>query len=196
MNHSALPPAQPDVIETQRLVLRRFAPGDVPAIAAHLGPREMAWNLGRVPHPYTEDDARAFLARDEAADGHAVTLRDGTLIGACGMQMRSFDGDAENVALGYWIGRDHWGHGYASEAVAAKLFEHFARGGGTVRARAFQDNPRSLAVLRHAGFRLEGEAEDTNLVRGAAYPVWLTECDAAAFRDAPWNRQAPREDAA
>ena len=46
-------PRQPDRIETNRLVLRRFERDDAPAIVAHLADREMSWNLGRVPHPYT-----------------------------------------------------------------------------------------------------------------------------------------------
>ena len=138
-----------------------------------------------------------------------MTLRDGTLIGACRISLtdqaradarsdvaRDGDGHELMVTLGYWIGRTHWGHGYAPEAVAAKLFEHFGRGGGTVHARAFQDNPRSLAVLRHAGFRLVGEASDANLVRAGKQPVWLTECTAEDFRDAPWNREVARVDAA
>ena len=195
-------PVQPDRIETQRLVLRRFREDDAGGIAAHLAPREMAWNLGRVPHPYCPADALAFLSRTETTDTHAVTLRDGTLIGSCGMSVRSPGNAADGapapvcVTLGYWIGQGHWGHGYAPEAVAAKLFEHFGRGGGTVHARAFQDNPRSLAVLRHAGFRLVGEASDRGLARGVDAPVWLTACAAQDFRDAPWNRAVMRENAA
>ena len=196
-------PRQPDRIETERLVLRRFAAADAPAVAHHMAARDMGWNLGRAPHPYTLADAEAFLARGDGpgGDSHAVTLHDGTLIGACGMAWRSpgcsdgADGPPV-VTLGYWIGPGHWGHGFAPEAVAAKLFEHFARGGATVHARAFQDNPRSLAVLRHAGFRVVGEDADTNLVREGAHPVWLTECTAEDFRDAPWNRAVAREDAA
>ena len=195
-------PRQPDRIETERLVLRRFAREDAGAVARHMASREMGWNLGRAPHPYSLADAEAFVARDEMpnADSHAVTLRDGTLIGACGMAWRPPSPDRPDdppvTALGYWIGPDHWGHGFAPEAVAAKLFEHFARGGATVHARAFQDNPRSLAVLRHAGFRTVGVDADTNMVRDGAHPVWLAECTAEDFRDAPWNRAMAREDAA
>ena len=195
-------PKQPDRIETERLVLRRFAAADALAVARHMASRDMSWNLGRVPHPYSLDDARAFVERDADphVENHAITLRDGTLIGSCGMFWRPPSPERPNempvVALGYWIGPDHWGRGFAPEAVAAKLFEHFARGGATVHARAFQDNPRSLAVLRHAGFRMAGEDADTNMVREGEHPVWLTECTAEDFRDAPWNRAVPRENAA
>ena len=193
-------PRQPDRIETERLVLRRFTSDDATAVARHMASREMGWNLGRAPHPYSLADAEAFVTRGAMpnADSHAVAKRDGTLIGACGLSWRppACAGEGDGVPcvnLGYWIGPDHWGHGYAPEAVAAKLFEHFAKGGATVHARAFQDNPRSLAVLRHAGFRVVGEAADTNLVRDGAHPVWLTECTAEDFRDAPWNRALPRD---
>ena len=189
-------PAQPDIIETERLVLRRFEASDAGALAEALAPREMAWNMGRLPHPYTLDDARDFLAGgglDAVSDAHAIMLREGgALVGSAGIAWRSpgcsGDGAAEEVAtLGYWIARAHWGRGYASEAVAAKLFEHFARGGGTVHARAFADNPASIGVLRHVGFRDVGGLLDRNLVREGQHPVRLHECTVEDFRAAAWN---------
>ena len=202
-------PRQPDAIETERLTLRRFAQDDAPAIAAALSDREMSWTLGRVPHPYGLEDARDYLRSLESRsnDVHAVCLRagkdrEGPLVGSASIAYRvpgcTDEGEGERaITLGYWIAREHWGQGYASEAVAGKLFEHFARGGGTVLARAFADNPASLRVLRHVGFRVTGEALDTNLVRGGAFPVRLHECTADDFRGAAWNMHlAPDEDAA
>ena len=181
---------QPDRIETERLVLRRFEERDIPALARQLDLREMAMGLGRLPHPYGEREARDFLAyaSSGAEDIHAVCLREGgEAIGSCGIGMRVFPDGGEHATLGYWIGRDHWNQGYASEAVAAKLFEHFGAGGGTVHARVFQDNPGSRAVLEHVGFRIVATGLDTNPVRDGHDPIWIAECTADDFRNASWN---------
>ena len=198
--HGELPdgvvPRQSERIETDRLVLRRYRDDDAEAIAAALSQPPMSWNMGRIPSPYTLDDAREFLARAEAerADAHAICVRgaEDRLIGACGIAWRSpgcgADGAEPPAAtLGYWIAPEEWGQGYASEAVAAKLAEHFGRGGGTVHARAFTDNPASLRVLAHVGFRDVGGMMDRNLVRAEPAPVRLTLCTADDFRGAAWN---------
>ena len=201
----ALQPRQPDTIETERLTLRRFVEDDAPAIAAALSDREMSWTLGRVPHPYGLDDARDYLRSLENTenDVHAVCLRGGSPIGSASVAYRvpggagASDTGEKATTLGYWIAREHWGQGYASEAVAAKLFEHFARGGGTVLARAFADNPASLRVLQHVGFRVTGETLDANLVREGGIQTRLHECTPDDFRGAAWNMHlAPGEDAA
>ena len=181
---------QPDRIETERLVLRRFEQRDVDALARQLALREMAMGLGRLPHPYGSTEARDFIAyaATGAEDIHAVCLRErDEPIGSCGIGMRRIADGTDRATLGYWIGRDHWNQGYASEAVAAKLFEHFAGGGGTVQARVFQDNPGSRAVLEHVGFRIVASGLDTNAVREGDHPVWIAACTADDFRNASWN---------
>jgi len=67
----------------------------------------------------------AFLARNGLAFGAVERSSDGEVIGLCGIQpldAGSLDGHFE---LGWWIWRDHWGRGYASEASRAVL--HYAR---------------------------------------------------------------------
>ena len=182
--------AQPDRIETERLVLRRFVDRDAEALARQLAAREMAMGLGRLPHPYGLEEARDYLAfaTSGAEDIHAVCLQGANEpIGSCGIGVRIHAEGAERATLGYWIGRNHWNQGYASEAVAAKLFEHFGAGGEVVAARVFQDNPGSRAVLEHVGFRIVGSGLDTNAVREGADPIWIAECTADDFRTASWN---------
>ena len=195
MTEGALLPGQPDRIETQRLILRRYLPTDAQPLVDAFSEPEMSWNLGRVPHPYTMEHARAFLSTQGSPleDGHAITLEDGTLIGACALKWRAPLADPlaermpETATIGYWVGREHWGHGYASEAVAAKLAEHFARGGDTVTAVVFSDNPASLRVLEHVGFRRVGSSRDRNLVRPQATDVSICSCTASDFAGASWN---------
>jgi RimJ/RimL family protein N-acetyltransferase len=49
------------ILETPRLKLRPPAEPDLQAIAAIAGDWEVASRLSRMPHPYSEADARFFL---------------------------------------------------------------------------------------------------------------------------------------
>jgi 8-oxo-dGTP diphosphatase len=58
-----------------------------------------------------------------------------------------------NFQLGYWLGKQHWGSGYATEAAAsALLLLHAAGAKGLVFAASFSQNAASVAVLRKLGF--------------------------------------------
>jgi RimJ/RimL family protein N-acetyltransferase len=58
------------------------------------------------------------------------------------------------IEVSYWIAREHWGRGYATEALRQLLTEIAER---PVFARAAYDNAASLAVLERNGFVVIGE---------------------------------------
>jgi [ribosomal protein S5]-alanine N-acetyltransferase len=91
------------VLTTVRLVLRRPAEEDLPSIVKHANDWEVARLLGRMPHPYTMDDARFFLEKVVPNElTWAITSRaDDTFIGAIGLAPGVPGGVAE---LGYWLG--------------------------------------------------------------------------------------------
>lgn len=146
-------------IATPRLVLRPFRRGDEEELAAAADDRRVTLHLlDRFPHPYTREDAEQWLAHVGAASPArdlAITL-DGRLIGGIGIERRGdvwrFTGE-----LGYWLGAGHWGHGFASEAVAAFVPHAFATFGlERIEAHVFAPNLSSRRVLEKCGFRLEG----------------------------------------
>ncbi|MGY0694550.1 GNAT family N-acetyltransferase [Virgibacillus sp. FSP13] len=49
-----------------------------------------------------------------------VNKEDNTLIGHAGLVPQTIDGE-EEIEIGYWITREHWGKGYATEAGKALL---------------------------------------------------------------------------
>lgn len=57
--------------------------------------------------------------------------------------------------VGYWIGREHWGRGYATEALRILLAEIPDR---PVFAHVVLDNIGSRRVLEHCGFVRIGDA--------------------------------------
>ncbi|PSS03702.1 acyl-CoA N-acyltransferase [Coniella lustricola] len=79
------------------------------------------------------------------------------LIGGIGLK-RLVDVEQRTMELGYWIGREHWGKGYTTEATAAFVrwaFDTFPDL-NRIEASVFEGNPASERVLVKAGFALEG----------------------------------------
>jgi RimJ/RimL family protein N-acetyltransferase len=153
------------VLETERLVLRAPRREDAERIAMRANERRIAENTARIPHPYTLADAKAFVAaanRSDRETNFAITLADGTLIGACGLELR--DGHAAPVGaanaapeLGYWLGLPYWGQGFATEAARALIdhaFEDLEL--DALQAGARVTNPGSRRVLEKCGFQWTG----------------------------------------
>lgn len=132
---------------------------DVSSIAALGDDLEVARWLARLPHPYCEVDARAFVkASDEVlrqGRGHNLVLDlDGEAVGIVGIE----GVDGPEPEIGWWLGRPHWGQGLMSEAVEAVLEALFAAGMARCRAGVFAGNARSLRVQEKMGFVITGES--------------------------------------
>ncbi len=105
----------------------------------------------------------AFPSRDRAAfDAHWATnilgnpaaitqtiLFDGRVAGNIG----SWRQDGVRL-VGYWIGKEHWGKGVATRALAAFLQIVIER---PLYAHVVRHNTGSIRVLTKCGFRLESE---------------------------------------
>ncbi|HWA02441.1 MAG TPA: GNAT family N-acetyltransferase [Rhizomicrobium sp.] len=171
-------------LESERLLLRPPDMGDVPAIAAQMNDWDVVKNLSRPPFPYTVEDARAFVAgqeenRNRGSDfAFAVVLKSGgALVGSCGVHPGE-----EGYELGYWIGRAHWGRGYATEAareVVAFAFRNLRA--PDVWAGWFHDNPASGRVLEKVGFRANGSQPRNSAARGCSVPCNLVTMSRADF---------------
>src|SRR5260370_36496112 len=79
------------VLETERLVLRAPRLEDAENIAMLANERRIAENTPRIPHPHTLADAKTFLAaatRPDQLTTFLIALTDGTIIGACRLELR------------------------------------------------------------------------------------------------------------
>ena len=144
---------------TERLMLRPGWSEDAPALSRAIGEEAVVRNLTRAPWPYALGDAQAFLraAPDPLLPSFLIFARTHgapRLVGGIGLH-RDEEGAAE---LGYWIARDYWGLGFATEAGRAviDLAEHSLRLKRIV-AGHFLDNPASANVLRKLGFAPTGQ---------------------------------------
>jgi RimJ/RimL family protein N-acetyltransferase len=143
------------VLETKRLTLRAPCLEDAKTVAMLANDRRIAENTARIPHPYKHSDAESFIAAANANNGEAVfliTLRDATVIGACGITALG-----DQPELGYWLGVPYWGKGYATEALHALIdyaFTDLAH--EALQAGARVTNPASRRVLEKCGFQWTG----------------------------------------
>lgn len=115
------------MIETERLLLRRYRPDDLEALHALTEPEEMRRHLA--PGAPSMEDSFARLQRTIggwAVDGFGsfaiVERASGEYVGNGGIfrMVRSFDhGWEEAIEAGWIIAAGRWGQGYASEAMVA-----------------------------------------------------------------------------
>jgi RimJ/RimL family protein N-acetyltransferase len=70
--------------------------------------------------------------------------------------------------VGYWIGRDYWGRGVATRALASFLDELTAR---PLSAHVATSNLGSIRVLEKCGFSLSGSAETEDGIQELVYEL-------------------------
>jgi len=158
------------VLETERLTLRRPTLADVKAIARLANDRRIAENTRRLPHPYSQDDAIEFVRATANENRGTVFLIESELtpIGVVGVDWR----DPDAPELGYWLGVEHWGQGFATEAARGAIdffFEEFED--DHLYAGARVTNPASRNVLEKCGFQWSGVQLHRFLALGSSTPV-------------------------
>lgn len=142
-----------------RCTIRPWRPEDAESLARYASDREVSKTLRDMfPYPYTIDNAHEFLTRTVSKtppENFCIDIN-GVAVGGIGIHPQT-DVHRFTAQIGYWLGREFWGRGIMSEAVAAFTewgFEtsDFRR----IYAYAYSSNPASARVLEKAGFLLEG----------------------------------------
>ena len=161
--------ASPCVLETERLTLRRPTLADVKAIAHLANDRRIAENTRRLPHPYSRDHAVEFV---RALGGGRATVflieNNHSPLGMVGIDWREPDAPE----LGYWLGVEHWGQGFGTEAARAVIdffFEEFDAEHLISGARVA--NPSSRNILEKCGFQWSGVELHRFEALGSSTPV-------------------------
>jgi RimJ/RimL family protein N-acetyltransferase len=158
------------VLETERLTLRRPTLADVTAITRLANDRRIAENTRRLPHPYLQDHAVEFV-RAFAADRRETAFlieKNTAPIGMTGIDWSEPDAPE----LGYWLGVEHWGQGFGTEAARAVIdfvFEEFDAEHLVSGARVA--NPASRNILEKCGFQWSGVELHRFEALGCSTPV-------------------------
>lgn len=165
------------------VALRELRDDDLPIFFEQQRDPEANWMAAFTSgHP---DDRDAFMAhwariRSDKTNINRTVLFNGQVAGniAC---FRDF-GEPE---IGYWLGREFWGRGIATRALAAFLRQLPER---PLYARVAQDNIASLRVLQKCDFIITGEDKGYAPARGeitAEYVLTLTAPDDASADNHP-----------
>ncbi len=151
-------------LKTARLLLKHLDDRDKFRLVELLSVYEVAQNLTRVPYPYTLSDAEEWLARVEENPFNLSIFLNDKLIGGVSLSDRRDN----SYELGYWVGADYWGQGFATEAASGLLhLAHSQIRSLVVVANVYKENVVSAQVLRKLGFTATGEGEVFSLSRQA-----------------------------
>ena len=155
-------------LQTERLLLRPFRPGDAADVFAYAS--DPVWSrflLLPIAGPYLLQDAEQFVSQavSEAWDKNAqfaIVIED-KVVGAIALHFRP-----DLVAsLGYSLSRTLWGQGITAEAAAAVLKWGFETCGlHKVFATAIAENLQSTRVMEKLGMRKEAHLRSHRLHRG------------------------------
>jgi RimJ/RimL family protein N-acetyltransferase len=136
--------------------------GDVEAITAACNDRAIAEFLDQIPFPYTEDDARDYIAgsRQGWADGTITNfaIADAGMREAIGsIGVRWLEPEQGVGEVGYWVAPGARGRGVCTRAL--RLVSRWALADcdlERLQLRADEQNPASRKVAENAGFTQEG----------------------------------------
>lgn len=158
----------PELIETERLIVRPVALQDVEDVLAYAIDVEWARHLP-VPQPYTRRDAEEFVASqlliDREKNPSWAMVLDGVVVGGVNLRL---DVDNHACELGYSVARKHWGKGLATEAARAVIDEAFQTLADLNKVRSMADlrNGASQRVMAKVGMTREGVLRQNRLFRG------------------------------
>jgi ribosomal-protein-alanine N-acetyltransferase len=156
-------------LEDGDVVLRPFVDADVPAIVAACQDPEIPRRTS-VPSPYTEEDARSFLAGSPNVHSFAVVDADDELLGCVGYQLLNHS----RATLGYWVVRQARGRGVATRALRLlSRWALLAHGLARVQLIVEPDNVASIRVAENAGFRREALLRSYIELKGRRRDVYL-----------------------
>lgn len=171
------------VLTSARLRLRPPTLQDAKRIAAALNDIDIAKMTSTIPHPYALGDALKWIdainrswidrvaGKEEVKGGGFVIEQLAPdretglgVIGGIGVRDKT---NRSSLELGYWIARDQWGHGYATEAAQTAVDWAFtAYEISSVRACYRPQNAASARVLAKCGFQPEGSELSHSVVAG------------------------------
>lgn len=149
-------------IETERLVVRGAQIGDVDALHRRRNHPDAAryqdWEL-----PFPLEAARTLVvgaassAHPTVGDWWMATIVERaseSIVGDIAFRLESI---GRAATMGYTLHPDHWGRGYATEAVGAMIDRLIDTGVRRVSASIDPENVASARLLERLGFRYEGK---------------------------------------
>ncbi|MFL3012187.1 MAG: GNAT family N-acetyltransferase [Acidimicrobiales bacterium] len=149
-------------IETERLVLKKLVDADKERLVSLIGDFRVSKTLSNVLYPYTLDDADEWLKIVDNEEFNLNIFLNDDLIGGIGLT----PAEEDFYELGYWLGVEYWGQGYATESVMELL--NYAKSNTPCekfKANVFKENVASAKVLEKNGFKRVEDREVFSISR-------------------------------
>ena len=163
--------ANPPVLETPRLILKKIVPENARDMYAYASDPDITKYLTWSCHSSLKETERYIKLLQKKYDAGVfndwgVTLKEnGRFIGTCGYT--SFDFDERKAEIGYVIAKDCHGHGYAPEA-ARRIMKFGAETFGLVGyfAKMIEGNDASMSVMKKCGMVFDGVYKNSMYIKG------------------------------
>ncbi|WP_350344484.1 GNAT family protein [Proteinivorax tanatarense] len=140
--------------------LREYRQDDLHQALAYVNEPETKKNLNPgIPYPYTLEDEKNWLEMNSATKdiySFAIeTIEDDKYIGGCGVN--SIDWKNSVATIGIFIGKEHRGKGYGTDAFRVLVDFAFNQVNiNKLSIRVISFNKRAIACYKKCGFMVEG----------------------------------------
>ena len=146
-----------NMMETERLILRRWTDADADSLFEYAKNPAVGPIAGWPPHKSIEESKEVIRNVFNGAECYAICEKDNsTAIGAIELMLNGHTDMTERddeCELGYWIGQPFWGRGYVPEAAEMLLRRAFQElGMTTVWCGYYDGNQKSKRVQEKLGF--------------------------------------------
>lgn len=161
-------------LETPRLLLRDFNEQDIERLIECLNDPEISKNLKTVPFPFTRECAESWIrdceyhrkSNPRILYDFALQFKENPrLIGEVGLVVES-----NKPEIYYWIAREHWEQGLATEAARELIkfgFEYLDF--REINLTTFEENPPSNNLASKLGFKFERRTKLRSRATGMVY---------------------------
>lgn len=156
------------ILETERLILRRWEESDAEDLYKYASNPDVGPIAGWPPHQSLDESKDVIKNVLNGKEAYAICLKeDGKVIGAIELKLNGHTDMTEKddeCELGYWIGKPFWGQGIMPE-VANELLRHAFEdiGMSKVWCGYYEGNIKSKCVQEKVGFKYQWTSEDIDV---------------------------------
>ena len=150
-------------LHTKNLIIKKPSEKHLKSLIKELN----NWNISKwlieVPYPYTVDDAKYWVKKSKQDQYSFNIYLKNKLIGGLSLTNQRENSKWE---LGYWIGEEYWGNGYAIEACENLISYFFSNTNNSIiYASHMKDNIKSKKIIIKLGFKLVSSGKKFSISR-------------------------------
>ena len=150
-------------LHTENLVIKKPSEKHLKSLIKELNNLNISKWLIEVPYPYSIDDAKYWVKKTKQDQYSLNIYLKNKLIGGVSLSNQRENSKWE---LGYWIGEEYWGNGYAIEACENLISYFFSNTNNSIiYASHMKDNIKSKKIIIKLGFKLVSSGKKFSISR-------------------------------